>query len=238
MPLCSNKRLLQSPIRLHPQSAEQINICRHEQINTHHFSMRLGGREEHTHKHTHILTIDVFETLCSSTWNMPSYLPPLPLSLTHSLMHTYTLLCEPNNVRQALLSCDRAWNIETTEHYEPCLTSAVLMQFILLIYCRIRRFLSLVFLHLEAAWTVLSLGNFNLFSSSSVPLTLGSVCVLCISTSAVKVHTRQQPTQQTKTCSRGVAVWTAIWLNFGISIFSPPSQQRSVVLSQCYYCLS
>lgn len=130
--LCSNKPLPPSPIRLHPLSAEHINTYRHAQIcSTHHFSLLLGGREG-----TQILTIDVLETLHSSTWNMPSYLPSsLSLSHTHSLplslMHTYTLLCEPNNVRQALLSCDRAWNIETTERYEPCLTSAVLIQFIL-----------------------------------------------------------------------------------------------------------
>ena len=110
--LCRNKPLPPSPIRLHPQSAHKhIQTCTDIQY-THHFSVYCweAERNTHTHTHTHILTIDVLETLCSSTRNMPSYLPPLPLSRTlpRSLMHIYTLLCEPNNVRQALLSCDRA----------------------------------------------------------------------------------------------------------------------------------
>lgn len=133
--LCSNNPLPPSPVRLQPHSAGHINTCRNAQIySTHHFSRLLGGSEGHTHTYTLSLTIDVLETLCNSTWNMPSYLPHSPSlshKLTYSRMHIYTLLCEPNKFRQALLSCDRAWNKETTEHYEPSLTSAVLIQFVL-----------------------------------------------------------------------------------------------------------
>lgn len=131
--LCSNKPLPPSPIRLHPPSAECINTCRHAEIYRHTISDYCWEAKRVTHTHTHILTIEVLETLCTSTWYVRSYLPPLPLPHihTHILMHIYTLLCEANNVRQALLSCDRAWNIETTEQYEPSLTSTILIQFIL-----------------------------------------------------------------------------------------------------------
>lgn len=65
------------------------------------------------------LTIDVCEALSTNTWNMPSYLGPHPPSCSHRDTHT------ANNVRQALLSCDRAWNTETTtEHFEPGFTIA------------------------------------------------------------------------------------------------------------------
>lgn len=117
----SSNTLPPSAIRLHPQSAEHIHADVHR-YTIHTISLYWSEAVSYT------LTIDVLETLCSGTWNMPS----LSHTHTNSLMHTYTLLCEPNNIRQALLSCDRAWNIETTtEHFEPSLTSVVLIQFIL-----------------------------------------------------------------------------------------------------------
>lgn len=165
------------PISPHPHSAELINASR--QIHIKHSSQAL---------HCNILTIDALQTL---QWHLPSYLSPF-LSHSHTLalrlLLIDALLCELNNVRQAFLSCDRAWNIETTEHYRPGFTHTVYA----LIYRPIKHFFALFLFACRLHSQSYPWGVFNLFSFVFDSLTLGSVCEHRSISSTARVSTREQ----------------------------------------------